>query len=101
MDHPQFTQLLQSNRDQVFSHALYCLRDPEDAQDVTQEAFVKLWRNLDNIEPGKAESWLKRVAHNLCIDLIRKRQSQRNNFGYADSEAVDRLPAGARREEAQ
>ena len=95
MDHPQFTQLLKSNRDRVYSHALYCLRDPEDAQDVTQEAFVKLWHNLENIEPGKAESWLKKVAHNLCIDVIRKRQSQRNNFGFADPEALDRLPAHA------
>jgi len=95
MTHELFTELLESNRDKVYSHALYCLRDPDDALDVTQDAFVKLWRNLGNIEPGKAESWLKKVAHNLCIDLIRKRQSQRNNFGYPDADALEQLPARA------
>ena len=94
MDHALFTQLLEGNRDRVYSHALYCLRDPEDAQDVTQEAFVKLWRNYDDIAPGKAAGWLMRVAHNLCIDLIRRRRSQRNNFGFPDPDALERLPAG-------
>ena len=92
MDHALFTQLLESNRDRVFNQALYCLRDPEDAQDVTQEAFVKLWRNYENIAPDKAAGWLMRVNHNLCIDLIRRRQSQRKNFGFPDPEALERLP---------
>lgn len=94
MDHALFTQLLESNRDRVYSQALYCLRDPEDAQDVTQDAFVKLWRNLDDIAPDKAAGWLMRVNHNLCIDLIRRRKSQRKNFGYPDADILDRLPAG-------
>jgi RNA polymerase sigma-70 factor (ECF subfamily) len=94
MDNERFTQLLESNRDRVYNQALYCLRDPEDAQDVTQEAFVKLWRNYENIAPDKAAGWLMRVSHNLCIDLIRRRKSQRKNFGFPDPEALDRLPGG-------
>jgi len=92
MDHALFTQLLESNRDRVYNQAFYCLRDPEDAQDVTQEAFVKLWRNYENIAPDKAAGWLMRVNHNLCIDLIRRRQSQRKNFGYPDPDVLERLP---------
>lgn len=92
MDKALFTQLLESNRDRIYNQALYCLRDPEDAQDVTQEAFVKLWRNYGNIAPEKAAGWLMRVNHNLCIDLIRRRQSQRRNFGFPDPDALDRLP---------
>ena len=94
MDHVLFTQLLESNRDRVYNHTLYCLRNPEDAQDVTQDAFVKLWRNYDDIAPGKAAGWLMKVAHNLCIDLIRHRRSQQNNFGFPDPSAMERLPAG-------
>lgn len=94
MDHALFTQLLESNRDRVYNQALYCLRDPEDAQDVTQEAFVKLWRNYEDIAPDKAAGWLMRVSHNLCIDLIRRRKSQRKNFGFPDPDALDRLPGG-------
>ncbi len=103
MNHALFTQLLESNRDRVYNQALYCLRDPEDAQDVTQEAFVKLWRNYENIAPDKAAGWLMRVNHNLCIDLIRRRLSQRKNFGFPDPDAVERLPdveSGNRIEEA-
>jgi RNA polymerase sigma-70 factor (ECF subfamily) len=93
MDHALFTQLLESNRDRVYNQALYCLRDAEDAEDVTQETFVKLWRNFEDIAPGKAEGWMMRVVHNLCIDLIRRRQSQRRNLGFPDANALDRLPA--------
>ena len=88
-----FTQLLESNRDRVFRQALYCLRDPDDAQDVTQDVFVKLWHKGDGIEPGKAPGWLMAVTHNLCIDLIRRRRTQRDNLGYPDPEALLRLPA--------
>ncbi|MCK9996851.1 MAG: sigma-70 family RNA polymerase sigma factor [Candidatus Krumholzibacteria bacterium] len=84
--------MLESNRDRVYNHALYCLRDPEDAQDVTQDAFVKLWRNCGDITPGKEAGWLMRVAHNLCIDLVRRRRAQRNNFGFPDPDALERLP---------
>ena len=93
MKHELFTQLLESNRDRVYSHALYVVRDPEDAQDVTQDTFVRLWHNFGNIDPGKAPGWLMRVTHNLCIDLIRRRQSQRDNFGFPDPDALEMLPA--------
>ena len=93
MNHELFTQLLKSNRDRIYSHALYCLRDPEDAQDVTQDTFVKLWHQLGNIDPGKVPGWLMRVVHNNCIDLIRRRQCQRKNFGFPDPDALDWLPA--------
>ena len=92
MDHALFTQLLEGNRDRVYSHALYCLRDPEDAQDVAQDAFVKLWANYEDIAPGKTAGWLTRVTHNLCLDLIRRRKAQRNNFGFPDPDALERLP---------
>ena len=96
MDHELFTELLEGNRDKVYGHALYCLRDPDDALDVTQDAFVKLWRSGADIAPGREAGWLMRVAHNLCIDLIRRRRSQKRNLGHPDPEAVDRLAAGGK-----
>ena len=86
--------MLECNRDRVYNQAFYCLRDPEDAQDVTQEAFVKLWRHYENIDADKAAGWLMRVIHNLCIDLIRRREAQRKNFGFPDPNALERLPGG-------
>ncbi len=95
MNQALFTELLNGNRDRIYSHALYCLRDPDDALDVTQEAFIKLWRVGKDVTPGKEDHWLMRVAHNLCIDQIRRRQSQRSHFGYPDPDAVDRLTASS------
>jgi RNA polymerase sigma-70 factor (ECF subfamily) len=93
MDQLLFTELLEGNRDKVYSHALYCLRDPDDALDVTQDVFVKLWSSGSDVQTGKEPGWLIRVAHNMCIDQIRRRQSQKRNFGHPDPEAMDRLKA--------
>lgn len=51
------------------------LRDPVEAEDVAQETFVKVWRKIGQYEPGRArlESWVARIALNLCHDRLRKR----------------------------
>jgi len=88
-----YTDLVKSHKDRIYSHALYCLRDIHDAEDVTQEAFLKLWRRYEEIDPDRVGGWLTKVTHNLCIDLTRRRKSQQKNFGHADAEAVETLPA--------
>lgn len=54
--------------------ALRMLRDEAEAEDVTQEAFIRLWRHAERWEPGAAKlsTWLHRVALNLCYDRLRK-----------------------------
>ncbi len=89
-----FTELLASHKNRIYSHALYSLRDAHDAEDVTQETFLKLWDRFEEIDPAKIGGWLTRVTHNLCIDYSRRRQAQRNNFGRPDAEAVETLVAG-------
>lgn len=88
-----FNELLASHRDRIYNHALYSLRHAHDAEDVTQETFMKLWNRYEDIDPQRVGGWLTRVAHNLCIDFARRRQAQRNNFGQPDPDAVDRLVA--------
>jgi RNA polymerase sigma-70 factor, ECF subfamily len=50
------------------------LRDSEEAQDVTQEALIRMWKVAANWKPGKAkfETWLHQVTTNLCFDRLRK-----------------------------
>jgi len=74
MKKDKYKKFLNKNKDQVFSYAVYLLHCLEDAEDVTQEVFIKLWENWYNINPQKRESWTMRVTHNCCIDLIRKRK---------------------------
>lgn len=52
------------------------LRDDAEAEDVAQEAFLRLWRAGSSLEIGNAgvRPWLRRVASNLCIDRVRGRK---------------------------
>src|SRR5690348_7467842 len=59
----------------VYSLVLHIVRDPSTAEDVTQEVFLKLWRQSDSYRPerGALSSWLLSVAHNRAIDVVRRR----------------------------
>jgi RNA polymerase sigma factor (sigma-70 family) len=66
---------------ECYSSLLYgiCLRyadDEEEAKDVLQEAFVKIFKKLDSYtsEKGSFEGWIKTIVRNLCIDYCRKRK---------------------------
>lgn len=50
------------------------LGNANDAEDIAQETFLRLWTQAARWQPGKAalSTWLHRIAHNLCIDFLRK-----------------------------
>lgn len=52
------------------------LGDAAEAEDVTQEVFVRVWKQAPNWRPGQAkfDTWMHRVATNLCYDRLRKRR---------------------------
>ena len=52
---------------------MYMLRNSMDADDVTQEILIRLWKNLDNFNLNAAGSYIMRMTHNLCIDYLRRR----------------------------
>ncbi len=61
----------------VFAHAMRMLGDRAEAEDVAQDALLKLWRIAPGWRVGEAKvtTWLYRVTANMCIDRIRKRRS--------------------------
>ncbi len=69
-----FEKILAEHRDRVFSYAFYVLGNRQDAEDVTQDVFIRLWRNLGDIDLSRRKSWIMSVAHNRCIDLARSRK---------------------------
>jgi RNA polymerase sigma factor (sigma-70 family) len=100
MKRTEFQNLLNSHKDRVYGHAVYFLRNREDAEDVTQEVFVKLWNHWDSIDMEKAESWLMRVAHRQCIDSFRRRARARRRetpdaCGDRDSDTLNDGPPTA------
>lgn len=52
------------------------LRDPVEAEDVAQDTFVRAWKAAPDWQPGRArpESWMCRIATNLCLDRLRKKR---------------------------
>jgi RNA polymerase sigma factor (sigma-70 family) len=58
--------------DNVFRFIVKNLRHEEDARDVVQTAFEKLWRNREEVEHAKSKSYLFTVAYNQMIDHLRK-----------------------------
>src|ERR1700679_3852598 len=54
------------------------LGDPAEAEDVAQEAFIRVWRNAARWRPGAArfDTWMHRVTLNLCYDRLRRRREQ-------------------------
>lgn len=72
-----FEKLVREHQHRVFNFACYCVGNRDEAQDVTQEVLLKLWRNLDKLEPAGVWPWLIRVTRNASIDALRKRGSYR------------------------
>ncbi len=62
----------------VFRFAARILGDRAEAEDVAQDAMLRLWRQAPNWRPGEAQvaTWLYRVASNLCTDRLRRRRSR-------------------------
>ena len=71
-----FEQLMRQHERMVLVTALRLLGSIEDAQDVSQEVFLKLYRNLGRVESsGAFPGWLYRVTVNACHDLRRRRRA--------------------------
>jgi len=87
MDNEGFETLVREQKDRVFSYATMLLRNRAEAQDVVQEAMVRLWQHQDGVESAGAPMWLKRTTHNLCIDRLRRRKT-RPEVGVEELEAT-------------
>jgi RNA polymerase sigma-70 factor, ECF subfamily len=73
-----FEQLVRAYDQSVLRLALNLLRSPEDASDVYQETFLRVYRNLHTFRfDCSFHTWLYRIATNLCLDHLRKRKVRR------------------------
>lgn len=74
-DQYAFEQLVHAYDQGVLRLALNLLRSPEDASDVYQEAFLRVYRNLHSFRfDCSFHTWLYRIVTNLCLDHLRKRK---------------------------
>lgn len=92
-DQKAFRALFERYQRRVFSIAYGFVRNPEDAMDLVQEAFVKVHRHLDSFQGNSSfYTWLYRITVNVCIDRIRrerKRRSVEYDDGVAHEDAAE------------
>lgn len=97
-DQSAFEQLVRTYDQNVLRLALNLLRSPEDASDVYQEAFLRVYRNLHSFRfDCSFHTWLYRIVTNLCLDHLRKRKVRREEASVvatADG-TLDRLDSVA------
>ena len=68
-------ELFAKHHGEIYAYLLRMLRDGELAADLTQDAFVKAYRNYDTLEkPENARAWLYQIAHRVALDELRRRK---------------------------
>ena len=93
-DQDAFGQLVRAYDKSVLRLAMNLLRSPEDAQDVYQEAFLRVYRNLKSFRfDCSFHTWLYRIVTNLCLDHMRKRKVRREESSQVEGldGPVDRM----------
>ena len=74
-DQQAFAEIVALYQDKLYHMAFRMLGSRQEAEDVTQEAFLRVYRNLDRYDESmKFSTWIYRIATNLCIDRLRKRK---------------------------
>lgn len=93
-DERAFEELVRHYDQSVLRLAMNLLRSPEDANDVYQEAFLRVYKNIGSFRfDCSFHTWLYRIVTNLCLDALRKRKVRREEpTQFATAEGVlDRM----------
>ena len=94
-DQAAYQLLVRRHAQGLQSFAQRLLRQPDDADDVAQETLLRIWQHAQQwqLERVRFSSWLYRIAHNLCMDRLRRAKRQRTDV--TDNDTLDQLPADA------
>jgi len=89
---PSWEEVVRAHSARVYRLAYRLTGNKHDAEDLTQEVFVRVFRSLSSYTPGTFEGWLHRITTNLFLDMARRRQ--RIRFEGLGDETAQRLPSG-------
>jgi RNA polymerase sigma-70 factor, ECF subfamily len=86
---PSWEEIVSTHSARVYRLAYRLTGNQHDAEDLTQEVFVRVFRSLSTYTPGTFEGWLHRITTNLFLDMVRRRQ--RIRFDALGDDAAERL----------
>jgi RNA polymerase sigma-70 factor, ECF subfamily len=87
---PTWEAVVRDHSARVYRLAYRLTGNPHDAEDLTQDVFVRVFRSLSSYTPGTFEGWLHRITTNLFLDQVRRKQRVR--FDALADDAAERLP---------
>jgi RNA polymerase sigma-70 factor (ECF subfamily) len=87
---PSWDEIVRTHSQRVYRLAYRLTGNQHDAEDLTQEVFIRVFRSLSSYTPGTFEGWLHRITTNLFLDMVRRRA--RIRFDSLGEDADDRLP---------
>lgn len=88
---PSWDEVVREHADRVYRLAYRLSGNQHDAEDLTQETFIRVFRSLASYQPGTFEGWLHRITTNLFLDMARRRARVRMEALPDDAE---RIPGG-------
>jgi len=92
-DTEAFARLVVEQQDYVYTLARRVLRDPEEAADLTQEVFLRVWQGLPSFRgESRFATWLYRIVANCCLNRLRGLKRERTTVSL-DEQALGNLPA--------
>jgi RNA polymerase sigma-70 factor (ECF subfamily) len=96
----QASTLFNAYHDRIYRYALSLVHDPSEAEDLTQDTFLRAYSHRDALrDPNAVRGWLYRIATHACLDRLRQRVAHRSVEpvsldGEEGSRAVDSVPSG-------
>src|SRR5437660_7857748 len=88
---PSWDEVVRTHSARVYRLAYRLTGNVPDAEDLTQEVFVRVFRSLPTYTPGTFEGWLHRITTNLFLDMARRKQ--RIRFDALGEDAAEGLPS--------
>ncbi|WP_287902256.1 RNA polymerase sigma factor SigE [Arthrobacter sp.] len=87
---PSWEEVVTNHSAKVFRLAFRLTGNRHDAEDLTQEVFVRAFKSLDKFKPGTLDGWLHRITTNLFLDQVRRKA--RIRFDGLPEDADQRIP---------
>ena len=88
---PSWDEIVDQHSERVYRLAYRLTGNAADAEDLTQDVFVRVFRSLHTYQPGTFEGWLHRITTNVFLDKMRRKQ--RIRFDALSDESAARLPS--------
>lgn len=80
-EHNAFAVLVDRYKDMIFSLALKMVKNREEAEEVAQDTFIKIYTSLNKFKgDSKFSTWIYKIAYNTCLDRLKKNKKEESNI---------------------